>query len=159
MVPEREDTNEERFRSTPVYCSERVPHPWPKEKKPRKSPAHSLSQASRVESPVPTNSSGAQMSKQRSGRSCGQFWVTCWTLILYSYFLCVWGFSQVKDHNINRKDRPPNPCHLIQQGRNPHKLSMFFYGWFMIKFPIIWLKISTSPHTPINSFLKKKKSQ
>ena len=55
MVPEREDTNEERLRSAPVYCSERVPHPWPKEKKPRKSPAHSLSQASRVESPVPTN--------------------------------------------------------------------------------------------------------
>ena len=46
MVPEREDTNEERLRSAPVYCSERVPHPWPKEKKPRKSPAQSLSQAS-----------------------------------------------------------------------------------------------------------------
>lgn len=54
-IPEREDTNEKRLRSAPVYCSERVPHPWPREKKLRMSPAHSLSQASKVESPMPAN--------------------------------------------------------------------------------------------------------
>lgn len=141
MIPEREDTSEKRLRSAPVYCSERVPHPWPTERKPRKSPAYSLSQANKVASPMPTNFLPRWVNKgQGDHGSCGQFWVTCWTLLLSSYFLCIWGFSQVKDHNINRKDRPPNPQYLTRQGKNQHKFSMFFYRWFMIKFPIIWLK-------------------
>lgn len=66
-------------------------------------------------------------------------------------FFAVGAFLKRKGCKI--KDRPPTACPFTRPEKSS-QFPMLFYKRFMIKFPIIWLKIiSSALHTLINWFL------